>query len=106
MIFLNLTHFTVQEILTLPAPCISESFIEIKIKLKFFFTLLCGTSKGLMKAFSSSGIGTGRVKVFFNFTDLSFLRVTERVVLLDIVKNTSVSFNMWCIALFGSIFMI
>ena len=56
-----------------------------------------------MKAFSSSGIGTGRVKVFFNFTDLS---VTERVVLLDIVKNAIVSFNMWCIALFGFIYMI
>ena len=32
--------------LTLNAPCISESCIEIKIKLKFFtFTLLCGTKK-------------------------------------------------------------
>ena len=36
--------------LTLPVPCISESCIEINIKLIFIFTLLCGTSKGFMKA--------------------------------------------------------
>ena len=67
--------------LTLPALRISESCIQIKIGLIFFFTLLCGTLKGFMKAlfkafinlfeapqrsvklkirliFSSSGIGT------------------------------------------------
>ena len=37
--------------LTLNVLCISESYTEIKIKLIFFFTLLCGASKGLMKAF-------------------------------------------------------
>ena len=30
-------------------PCISESYIEIKIKLNFICTLLCGASKGFMK---------------------------------------------------------
>ena len=34
---------------TLPTPCISESCIEIKINLNFYFTLLCGASKGFMK---------------------------------------------------------
>ena len=40
--------------LTLPVPCISESCIKIKIKLIFFFfTLLCGASKGFMMAFKA-----------------------------------------------------
>ena len=39
--------------LTLNVPCISESYIAIKIKLKFYFTLLCGPSKGFMKAFKA-----------------------------------------------------
>ena len=39
--------------LTLPVRYISESCIEIKIKLIFFFTLLCGASKGFMKAFKA-----------------------------------------------------
>ena len=38
--------------LTLPVPCISESCIEIK-SFFFFFTLLCGASKGFMKAFKA-----------------------------------------------------
>ena len=29
---------------------ISESYINMKIKLNFYFTLLCGASKGFMKA--------------------------------------------------------
>ena len=42
-------------VLSLPAPCISESFINIKINLNFYFpaSLLClkmFTSKGFMKA--------------------------------------------------------
>ena len=72
--------------LTLSAPCISESCIKIKTNLNFYFTLLCGPSKGFMKAlkafiksfeapqrsvkikiklvfFSSSGIGAQRVKL-------------------------------------------
>ena len=51
--------------LTILAPCILESCSEIKINL-IFFTLLCGTSKGFMKAFkafSSPGIAAGRVKI-------------------------------------------
>ena len=36
--------------LTLNDTCISESCIEIKIKLNFYFALLCGASKGFMKA--------------------------------------------------------
>ena len=44
--------------LTLNAPCISESCIEMKIKLKFFtFTLLCGTKN----FFSPFVIGMERV---------------------------------------------
>ena len=60
--------FIVQSELTLNVPCVSESCIEIKIKLNFYFHISCGTSKGFMKAFkafmkvSSSVIGTGRVK--------------------------------------------
>ena len=72
--------------LTLSAPYISESCIKIKTNLNFYFTLLCGPSKGFMKAlkafiksfeapqrsvkikiklvfFSSSGIGAQRVKL-------------------------------------------
>ena len=37
---------------TLNDPCISESCIEIKIKSNFYFTLLCGASKGFTKAFN------------------------------------------------------
>ena len=33
-----------------PTPCISGSCIEIKINLIFILTLLCGVSKGFMKA--------------------------------------------------------
>ena len=43
----------VLHVLTLPVPCISKSCIEIKIKLNFIFTLLCGASKGFMKAFKA-----------------------------------------------------
>ena len=32
--------------LTLPVSCVSESFIEIKIKLNFIFTILSGVLKG------------------------------------------------------------
>ena len=39
--------------LTLKDPFISESCIEIKIELNFIFTLLCGASKGFMKAFKA-----------------------------------------------------
>ena len=42
----NAFYFT----LTLNVPCISDSCIEIKIKLNFYFTLLCGASKGFTKA--------------------------------------------------------
>ena len=71
--------------LTSPVICISESCIEIKVKVIIYLTLLCGPSKGFMKAFkafiksfetpqrsvkikielnffSSSGVGAGRVK--------------------------------------------
>ena len=37
--------------LALPAPCILESFSKMKIKLNFYFALLCGALKGFMKAF-------------------------------------------------------
>ena len=37
--------------ITLNVPRICESCIEIKIKLSFIFALLCGASKGFMKAF-------------------------------------------------------
>ena len=74
-------------LLILPAPCISDNCIKIKINLNFIFTLLFGASKGFMKdlkAFIKSfeapqrsvqikfsvkffflrqGIGTGRVKI-------------------------------------------
>ena len=40
-------------LLTLPAPGISESYIEIKVKLDFFLTLLCRASKGFMKVFKA-----------------------------------------------------
>ena len=39
--------------LTLNVLYISESCIEIKIKLNFILTLLCGSSKGFMKAFKA-----------------------------------------------------
>ena len=35
-----------KDVLTLKDPIISESCIEIKNKLNFIFTLLCGASKG------------------------------------------------------------
>ena len=61
-------------ILTLPAgPCISESWIKIKIKLNFFLHIFVVPQKVLRRPlrpfnyFSSSGIGTGRVKVNFFF---------------------------------------
>ena len=38
-------------ILILPTPYISESCIQIKINLNFYFTLLSGASEGYMKAF-------------------------------------------------------
>ena len=51
-------------LLTLPVPCISESYIEVKIKFffsqfifrlfsQFIFTLLRGASKVFMKAFKA-----------------------------------------------------
>ena len=71
-------------------PCISESYIEVKIKLIFIFTLLCGAAKSFLKTFralikpfeapqrsvkifnfiffSSSWIGTGRVKMNLSFS--------------------------------------
>ena len=39
--------------LTLNVLCISESCIEIKMKLIFIFTLLCDTSKGFMQALNT-----------------------------------------------------
>ena len=36
--------------LTLPAPCISETYIKMKITQIFIFTRLCGASEGFMKA--------------------------------------------------------
>ena len=33
---------------TLPVPYISENYIEIKIKLNYIFTFLCGASKGFI----------------------------------------------------------
>ena len=57
-------------ILTLNVPCISESCIEMKIKLNFYFhTSLCA-SKGFMKAFKVFvKIGTLKAhsKVWENF---------------------------------------
>ena len=73
--------------LTLPVPCISESCIEIKIKLNFYFhTSLWCLKQNALKAFIkpfeapkrkvkikisliffySSGTGTGRVKTFLS----------------------------------------
>ena len=53
-----------KEKLTLNVPCISESCIEIKIKLNFYFhTYLWCLKRFYEGLFSSSGIGTGRVKV-------------------------------------------
>ena len=40
-------------ILTLNVPCISESRIEIKIKLIFIFTLLCVASEGFMQVLTA-----------------------------------------------------
>ena len=48
---------------TLPAPCISESCIKIKINLNFYFH----TSLWCLKRPSSSRIGTVRIKVSFMF---------------------------------------
>ena len=39
--------------LTLLAPCISESYIKIKINLIFILALLFSASKGFMKAFKA-----------------------------------------------------
>ena len=48
---LYLVEPKLQNNLTLNVPCISESCIEIKIKLKIFIsTFLCGASKGFLKA--------------------------------------------------------
>ena len=41
------------ESLTLKDPFISESCIEIKIKLNFYFQTSCRDSKGFMKAFKA-----------------------------------------------------
>ena len=74
------TDFSVSP-LTLPAPCISESCIKMKIDLKFlFFTLLCGASKGLQNInfVSLSGIGTGRVNVQCFYCILEKLQHTLR----------------------------
>ena len=68
-------------ILTLNVPCISESCVEIKIKLKIYFHTcfwclkrfyegLCGASKGFVKAFLVSIRGTCQAGHFF----VSFLR--------------------------------
>ena len=63
--FVLLMHCTIAVLITLPAPCISESCIKIKVNLTlptpipdkekkltqiFIFTLLSGASKGFMKA--------------------------------------------------------
>ena len=42
--------FKLCQILTLPAPYISGSCIKIKTNVNFYFTLLCGASKGFMKS--------------------------------------------------------
>ena len=78
--------YLAQHLLTLPAPCISESFVKMEINLIFFFALVCAVWKGFMKPFnafikpfeapqrsvkiknqvnflSSSGIETRRVKI-------------------------------------------
>ena len=88
---------------TLLAPFISESCIKTKINLIFIFTLLFGASKSFMKVskafikaveasqrivkieiqvnfLSSSGIGTGRVKIcekFLLFKDSNLLRINS-----------------------------
>ena len=41
--FQNFINVTV----TLNVPCVSESCVEVKMKLNFYFALLCGASKGL-----------------------------------------------------------
>ena len=63
-----LMHCTIAVLITLPAPCVSESCIKVKVNLTlptpipdkekkltqiFIFTLLCGASKGFMKAFKA-----------------------------------------------------
>ena len=52
--------------LTLPAPCISGSCIEIKIKLNFFFTLLCGALKAFLKPFEAPRRSV-KIKIELNF---------------------------------------
>ena len=52
--FIDLINFCFSfSSLILNVPCISESCIEIKIKFSFYFTLLCGASKGFMKVFKA-----------------------------------------------------
>ena len=45
--------------LILPIPSISESYDKVKINLIFFFTLLCGASKGFKKTWN----GRKRLKI-------------------------------------------
>ena len=47
---IGLSLITLLSQLTLLAPCVSESYLKIKINLNFYFALLCGASKGFMKA--------------------------------------------------------
>ena len=55
------TSSRLHPILTLNVLCISESGIEMKIKLNIYFHIFYGGSKSFMKAFKA-GIGTGKVK--------------------------------------------
>ena len=50
--------------LTLKDPFISESYIEIKLSSIFIFTLLCGASKGFMKAFQDEKFGRSVKKLW------------------------------------------
>ena len=65
-------------VLTLPAPCISESCIKITINLNFYFhtSLWCLTKKCENKVnfFSLSEFGAGRVKGLIKHQECSFLR--------------------------------
>ena len=44
----------ISDVLTLSVWCISENCIEIKIKLNFFFILLCRASNSFMNSFKAS----------------------------------------------------
>ena len=83
--------------LTPPAPCISESYIKIRINWIFVFTLLCAASKGFLKAFraflkpSKAPQGSVKKKLFFSLSPelrregLKW-KVTDRMRMINLLK--------------------